>query len=93
MKHIKSSLLFSSGFASGMLAGWVLSSYKNPDALQAQKERVEAAITKLNSVVKDGTERLREMNERVKREFKHPIPDLYRATESLSLDENELIYD
>lgn len=93
MKYIKSSLLFSSGFASGLFAGWIVSSYKNPVALQTQKERAEAAIARINNVVKDGTERLRIMNERFKREFKHPIPDLYRATESLSLDENELIYD
>lgn len=90
MKHIKSSLLFGSGFAGGLVAGWLLSSYQNADILQAQKEKAEMAIARINSAVKEGTERLRDINDRVKREISDPIPDLYRATESLTLDEDEL---
>lgn len=93
MKHIKSSFLFSSGFAGGLLAGWILSFYRKPDAFRHQKEQAELAISKINGMIKDGTKRLQEINERVKKEFTHPIPDLYRATESFSLDEEELIYD
>lgn len=93
MKNVKSSLLFSGGFAGGLLAGWVLSSYKKPDSIKNQKERAEMAIARINRVVKESAERIREINDRLKHEFSHPIPDLYRATESLSLDENELIYD
>ncbi|MDX1640884.1 MAG: hypothetical protein R3220_04265 [Balneolaceae bacterium] len=93
MKHIKSSILFSSGFAGGLLAGWIYSSYKNPDAFRNQKERAEIALSRVSNKMKDGAERLREMNERLKKELSHPIPDLYRATEPLSLDEDELIYD
>ena len=93
MKYLKSSLLFSGGFAGGLLVGSILSHYKNPDAFQHQKERTEIAIRRFNAVVKQGTDRLREINTRVKYEFTHPIPDLYRATEGLSLDENELIYE
>lgn len=93
MRHLKSSLLFSSGFAGGVLAGWIFSSYRNPDLLQDQKERAEAALVRFNTMMKDRTERLRKLNDRLIRELKHPIPDLYRATESLSLDESDLIYD
>lgn len=93
MKHIKSSFLFSSGFAGGLLTAWILSSYRKPDAFRHQKEHATVAIAKINSILKDGTKRLRAINERVKKEFTHPIPDLYRATESLSLGEEELIYD
>lgn len=93
MKHLKSSLLFTSGFAGGLLAGWVISSYNKPDSFRNHKERMELAITRVNRAVREGTERIREINDRLKHEFSHPIPDLYKATELLSLDENELIYD
>lgn len=85
MKHLKSSLLFGSGFAGGMLAGWLLSSCKNPEAIQNQKEKAEMAIARINLIIKDGTERLRIINERIKKELSEPIPDLYKATETLSL--------
>lgn len=93
MKTPKQIILFSSGIASGFLAGYLMSSFQTSDQYQEQRKRVETAISRFNQVLKEGQVRLREVNNRMKEELTHPIPDLYRATESLSFDENELIYD
>ncbi len=93
MKVAKKVLFISSGFAGGFLAGYVASSYQTSDRFREQRKRVELAISRFNKVLKESQERLSEINTRMKHEFSHPIPDLYRATESLSLDESELIYD
>jgi hypothetical protein len=93
MKITKQVILFSSGFAGGFLAGYMVSSYQTSDQFRVQRKRVEMAISRFSRVLKESQKRLSEVNNRMKREFRHPIPDLYRATESLSLDENELIYD
>ena len=93
MKHLKSSILFGSGFAGGLFAGWAISCLKDPDSFPAQKEKAEQTVTRISAVIKEQTERLREINGRIKKELSDPIPDLYRATESLSLNEDELIYD
>lgn len=93
MKFAKQVILFSSGFAGGFLAGYLASPYQRSDQFQVHRKRVEMAISRLSRVLKESQERLSEVNNRLKKEFRQPIPDLYRATESLSLDENELIYD
>lgn len=82
-----------SSIAGGFLAGYLMSSYQATDQFQEQRKKFETAISRLNQVLKESQGRLRELNNRMKKEFRHPIPDLYRATESLSFDENELIYD
>lgn len=93
MKTAKQIILFSSGIAGGFLAGYMMSSYQTSDQYQEQRKRVETAISRFSHVLKESQIRLREVNNRMKKELRHPIPDLYRATESLSFDENELIYD
>lgn len=93
MKIAKQVILFSSGFAGGFLAGYMVSAYQKSDQFRAQRKRVELAVSRFNRALKESQERLHEINKRLKREFRHPIPDLYRATETISLDENELIYD
>lgn len=93
MKIAKKMLLLSSGFAGGFLAGYMISSVQTSDQFRSQRKRVETAISRFNRILSESQERLSEVNIRLKREFRHPIPDLYGATESLSLDENELIYD
>lgn len=93
MKNMKSSFLFSSGFAGGLLTGFFISSLKKPDIFKNQRQSLEGAISRISQAVKEGNERLKELNNQLKKELSHPIPDLYRATESLSLDEEELIYE
>ncbi len=93
MKISKQILLLSSGIAGGFLAGYLMSSYQTSEQFQEQRKRVETAIFRFNQVLKESQGRLREINKRMKKELRQPIPDLYRATESLSFDENELIYD
>lgn len=93
MKTAKQIILFSSGFTGGFLAGYLVSSCQTSDHFQEQREQVEAAFSRFSQVLKESQERLRIVNSRLKREIRDPIPDLYRATEALSLDENELIYD
>ena len=89
MKYLKSSLLFGGGLATGFL----LSSYKNPGFLKRQKKRAEIVVERMNQLVKEKTERLREINQRLKNELTHPLPDLYSATESFFLEDDDLIYD
>ena len=93
MKIAKHVLLFSSGVTGGFLAGYLMSSYQTPDQFQEQRKRVETAISRFSQVLKESQVRLHKVNSRMKKEISQPIPDLYRATESLSFDENELIYD
>lgn len=93
MKIAKQVILLSSGIAGGFLAGYLTSSYQASDQFREQKKRVEAAISRFNEVLKESQIQLKEINSRMIRELTHPLPDLYRATESLSFDENELIYD
>lgn len=93
MKIAKQMILLSSGIAGGFLAGYLMSSYQRSDQFHEQKKRVETAISRFSQVMKESQLRLREVNSRMKKELTQPIPDLYRATESLSFDENELIYD
>jgi hypothetical protein len=93
MKISKQILLLSGGIASGFLAGYLTSTYLRPNQFLEHKKKIEEAISRFSKVLKESQIRLQEVNRRMKKEIIHPIPDLYRATESLSLDENELIYD
>ena len=93
MKIAKQIILLSSGFTGGFLAGYLMSSYQTTEHFLEQKERIEAAVSRFSQVVRESQERLRIVNSKLKREISDPFPDLYRATESLSLDEQELIYD
>lgn len=93
MKNAKQMIFLSGGIAGGFLAGYLTSSYQRSNPFREQKKRVESAISTFSRVMKESQLRFQEVNSRMKRELAQPIPDLYRATESLSLDENELIYD
>lgn len=93
MNIVKQSLLIGSGFAGGFLAGFVLSSCKETEAIREQWKKAESAMAKVNSIVKERTAKLREINDLLRKELSHPIPDLYQATESLTLSEEEIIYD
>jgi hypothetical protein len=93
MKISKQIILLGSGVAGGFLAGYLTSTYKTSEQFIDQKKRVEVSISRFNQILKESQVRIREVNSRLKKEITQPIPDLYRATESLSFDENELIYD
>lgn len=91
MKISKQLLFLSGGVAGGFIAGYLVSSYQMSDHFREQRKRVEGVISRFSQVLKESHVRIREINSRIKRELTHPIPDLYRATESLCLDEDELI--
>lgn len=93
MKIAKQSIIFGSGFAGGLFTAFLISSLKNSDAFKSQKQQAEQVFVRMNHLVKENTEKLQKLNERIKKEFSDPLPDLYRATASLTLDEEELIYD
>lgn len=93
MKAADKIILISGGFAGGFITGYAVTLYKSSDAFRAQRKRIETIIERFSNALKESQERLSEVNSRLRRELKDPIPDLYRATESLSLDESELIYD
>jgi len=77
----------------GIIAGYMISAAQQNGQLQEHRKRLEQALSHFRKVLKESGNRLSGANNRLKKEFLQPIPDLYRATESLSLDEDELIYD
>lgn len=93
MKNSKQLFLLGSGIAGGFLAGYVVSAFQTSDRIDEQRQRVESFISRFSKVLRESQVKVRELNNRLKMELKEPIPDLYRATENLSLDESELIYD
>jgi hypothetical protein len=88
MKIMKQTLLIGSSFAGGLVAGYLLSGNSK---LKSVKKRAGDTFDKTGEWVKNRNHDLQTLSERVKRELRQPIPDLYRATESLSLSEEEIL--
>ncbi len=95
MKIIKQTLLFGSGFAGGLIAGLYITSGNNSETLQTVKQKTEQSFGRAKEAtglaLAKSSECLREFNNRIKKEITHPIPDLYRATESFGLEEEDVI--
>ena len=91
MNKCKQTLLIGSGFAGGVLAGILLSSKSAIPALENIADRAEGAMHKSSEWVQQRNRRLIELSRQLKQELAHPVPDLYRATESFALEEEDLM--
>lgn len=91
MNKFKQTLLISSGFAGGVLAGILLSSKSKIPVLENVTGRAEEAMNKSGEWIQQRNRRLRKLSRQLKEELTHPVPDLYRATESFALDEDDLM--
>ncbi len=91
---LKNTLLIGSGFASGLVVGCFLTPKSEKERIQQLLERVEASLDELNQKslnvrVKSG-EQLHAIRDKIRKELSSPIPDLYKATEPLTLDIDDL---
>jgi|SRR6056297_2308032 len=97
MKHlVKQSILAGSTFAGGVVAGFLMSSRRSEvqKAFDTTKEKsktmVDSVLNRTNQYSKLGKVRLNTLKTDLAKNFKDPIPDLYKATESLTIDDLEL---
>lgn len=91
MKIMKQTLLIGSSFAGGLVAGYLLSGNSSNTNVERVKKRAGDTFDKTGEWIKNRNHDLQSFSEKVKRELRQPIPDLYRATESLSLSEEEIL--
>lgn len=91
MKIMKQTLLIGSSFAGGLVAGYLLSGNSSKSNVKRVKKRAGDTFNKTGEWIKSRNHDLQTFSERVRRELRQPIPDLYRATESLSLSEDEIL--
>lgn len=93
---VKQSILAGGTFAGGMIAGFLMGSKRTEmlAVFDAAKEKSRSAIGSAKSrreqFTETGMARLEYLKGEWGNTFKDPIPDLYKATESLTLDELEL---
>ncbi|MCC5940782.1 MAG: hypothetical protein JJU37_04505 [Balneolaceae bacterium] len=95
----KDIVLAGTAFAAGIAAGFALAPInrkENLKALLSQLEEVQAKTRRLNRIMKlQSSKSLRNVSgrvERVRRELKEPIPDLYKATEGLMMSQDDLMH-
>jgi hypothetical protein len=84
-KQVKSAIMISSAFAAGMMMSRVLL----PISGQKTNNMVEVSG---RALLKKGMRLTGEFSEKFREKFSEPIPDLFEATESLSLSEAELFH-
>jgi hypothetical protein len=93
---VKQSILAGSTFAGGVVAGFLMGSKRSEvqkvlDTTKAKsKTVVDTVLNRTNHYSKRGKVRLNAVKTDLARNFKDPIPDLYKATESLTVDDLEL---
>lgn len=93
MKISKEIFYVSSGFAGGFMVGYLASNYRESLEFKGQKKRIDQVVSRFSHIIHERQKQFAELNHRIRKELKDPIPDLYEATEGLSLDESELIYE
>ena len=82
-KSVKNRIFISGTFAAGMLSGALLSSI-------AMSKIAGRLIGKSKRVLLKERRGFNVRFEKIKRELANPVPDLYKATEYLSMSEEEL---
>jgi len=93
---VKQSILAGSTFAGGVLAGFLMGSRRSEvqKAFDTTKEKskivVDTVLSRTNHYSKRGKVHLNTLKTDFAKNFKDPIPDLYKATESLTVDDLEL---
>ncbi len=93
---VKQSILAGSTFAGGVVAGFLMSN-RRADLQKAfhttrekSKVMVDSVLNRTNQYSEFGKVRLSTFKNDLAKNFKDPIPDLYKATESLTADDLEL---
>lgn len=87
---IKKSMIAGGSFAGGIIAGYLLSSRKEQlssfmnSAVQQTKMWTQSVDKERVRVFRKGREKVAAIGSEFKRSFRDPIPDLYRATESMT---------
>lgn len=95
-KLVKQSILAGSTFAGGFVAGFLMSRKRSElqSAIDATMEKsksvVNSVLNKKSEISETGKVRLNILKADLAKSFKDPIPDLYKATESLTVDDLEL---
>lgn len=93
---VKQSILAGSSFAGGVVAGFLMGNRRADlqKVFDSTKEKskviVDSVLNRTNQYSELGKVRLNEFKNDLAKNFKDPIPDLYKATESLTTDDLEL---
>lgn len=95
MKFSKSHFyLLSGGFAGGLLTGILFTKSVDQKQLEQLLGKIKEAgmlLEKSTHAVRNNTiKRFYDVSERWKKGLSDPVPDLYRATETFTLDEDDL---
>ena len=91
MKMMKQTLLIGSSFASGVIAGYLLSGRSSSATVERVRVSAGGTFHKTGDWLRQKNRNLQILSEKIKKELSHPIPDLYLATESLALSEEDLL--
>lgn len=93
-RTVKNLILVSGSFAGGVLAGYHFSEKKNREWFLHIHQELNRYIGRIEKQGKEisskGIERLNRLNTKLKHELSHPVPDLYGATEYITLELDEI---
>ena len=95
MKNRTKNILFAGTvFTAGVAAGYVLAPVRrkrNIEKLLSHLEEIQGKTQRLHRIVKlKSSKSIRNVSDKVKRELKEPIPDLYKATDGLMMSHDDL---
>lgn len=98
MKHsLKNILLFGGGFTSGVIVGYhlyELRKEKRIDELKREVVRYAEEVRTFQKALRVRSAALfNRLSLQLRDELAHPVPDLYKATEGLSLDPDDIAFD
>lgn len=98
MKHtLKNLLLFGGGFTSGVAVGYRLyglKKHKSIEELKSEVARYAGDVKGFQNVLRvRGTDVFNKLSLRWRDELAHPVPDLFKATEDLSLEPDDITFD
>ncbi|PKD43622.1 hypothetical protein [Rhodohalobacter barkolensis] len=93
---VKQSIVAGGSFAGGLVAGYLLrikkselqSTYRSAKSLSS--EFAQTVKIRGGKIADKGLERVKTIRTDISLNFKDPIPDLYKATESLTVDDLDL---
>lgn len=88
---LKNTLIAGSSFTGGLLAGFLLSSKKGDATLQVIQEKISDASQWLSNYGRHAAYRSEANLRKLSSTLKNPLPDLYSATESFCLNEEDLM--
>ena len=94
MNQRRNIIIAGTAFSLGLAAGAALaplSQRRNLEKLLTQIEHIQWKTQRLSRVMKlRSSKSIRKISGRVKRELRQPIPDLYKATEGLMMNQDDL---